>query len=64
MARLPVVNHRQIERVLRRIGFAAMRQKGGHVFYAILTGARRRCPDTKAATSRRRCCTPFSMTLA
>ncbi|HLB80270.1 MAG TPA: type II toxin-antitoxin system HicA family toxin [Dongiaceae bacterium] len=33
MARLPVVNHRQIERVRRQVGFAAVRQKGSHVFY-------------------------------
>lgn len=33
MSRLPIVNFNQMERVLRRIGFDAVRQKGSHVFY-------------------------------
>ncbi|MDQ7839654.1 MAG: type II toxin-antitoxin system HicA family toxin [bacterium] len=33
MTRLPIVNARKMERVLLRLGFDAVRQKGGHVFY-------------------------------
>lgn len=33
MSRLPIVNHRILERTLRRLGFEAVRQKGSHVFY-------------------------------
>ena len=33
MSRLPVVGFRQMERVVLRLGFKAVRQKGSHVFY-------------------------------
>ncbi|MGD0325374.1 MAG: type II toxin-antitoxin system HicA family toxin [Terriglobia bacterium] len=32
MSRLPTVGFRQMERVLFRLGFEAVRQKGSHVF--------------------------------
>ena len=31
--RLPVLGYRQVDRVLRRFGFAPVRQRGSHVFY-------------------------------
>ena len=33
MSRLPVVNFRQMEKVLLHLGFERVRQKGSHVFY-------------------------------
>jgi predicted RNA binding protein YcfA (HicA-like mRNA interferase family) len=33
VSRLPVVSFREMERVLLRLGFKAVRQKGSHVFY-------------------------------
>ena len=42
MARLPVLSYREIDRVLLRLGFAAVRQKGAHVFY--------RHPDGRTTT--------------
>jgi len=33
MTRLPIVDFRTMERVLLRLGFLAVRQKGSHVFY-------------------------------
>lgn len=33
MTRPPVVNFQTMDRVLRRLGFHAVRQKGSHVFY-------------------------------
>ena len=33
MSRLPTVGFRQMERVLLRLGFEPVRQKGSHVFY-------------------------------
>jgi predicted RNA binding protein YcfA (HicA-like mRNA interferase family) len=32
VSRLPIVGFRQIEKVLLRLGFQAVRQKGSHVF--------------------------------
>jgi predicted RNA binding protein YcfA (HicA-like mRNA interferase family) len=42
MARLPVVDYRRVDRALRQAGFAAVRQKGSHVFY--------RHPDGRTTT--------------
>jgi predicted RNA binding protein YcfA (HicA-like mRNA interferase family) len=39
---VPVVPYRDVDRVLVRLGFAAVRQKGSHVFY--------RHPDGRATT--------------
>jgi predicted RNA binding protein YcfA (HicA-like mRNA interferase family) len=33
VARLPVVGSREVDRVLRQLGFLATRQRGSHVFY-------------------------------
>ncbi len=33
MSRVPIVNFRTMEKVLLRIGFEPVRQKGSHVFY-------------------------------
>ncbi len=33
MTRLPVVDAKKMEKALLRLGFAAVRQKGSHVFY-------------------------------
>lgn len=42
MSRLPIVNFRTMEKVLLRIGFEPVRQKGSHVFY--------RHPDGRTTT--------------
>ena len=42
MSRLPVVDARTMERALLRLGFAAVRQRGSHVFY--------RHPDGRTTT--------------
>ena len=42
MSRLPTVSFRQMQRVLFRLGFEAVRQKGSHVFY--------RHPDGRTTT--------------
>lgn len=42
MSRLPVVIFRQMEKVLLRLGFQPVRQKGSHVFY--------RHPDGRTTT--------------
>lgn len=33
MTRLPTVDFRTVDRVLNRLGFSRVRQKGSHVFY-------------------------------
>ena len=33
MSRLPIVDCKRMEKVLLRLGFALVRQKGSHVFY-------------------------------
>lgn len=42
MTRLPIVDFKTMEKVLRRLGFQPIRQKGSHVFY--------RHPDGRATT--------------
>lgn len=33
MSKLPMANFKTMDKILRRLGFAAVRQKGSHVFY-------------------------------
>ncbi len=33
MSRLPIVNFNRMEKVLLRLGFEVVRQKGSHIFY-------------------------------
>jgi predicted RNA binding protein YcfA (HicA-like mRNA interferase family) len=42
MSRLPIVNFQTMEKLLKRLGFEAVRQKGSHVFY--------RHPDGRTTT--------------
>jgi predicted RNA binding protein YcfA (HicA-like mRNA interferase family) len=42
MSRLPVVDFRTMEKLLMRVGFEVVRQKGSHVFY--------RHPDGRTTT--------------
>ena len=42
MTRLPIVDFKTMEKMLLRLGFQAVRQKGSHVFY--------RRPDGKTTT--------------
>ncbi len=42
MSRLPIVDFRTMEKLLLRLGFEAVRQKGSHVFY--------RHPDGRTTT--------------
>ncbi len=42
MSRLPVVRFREMEMLLKHLGFEAVRQKGSHVFY--------RHPDGRTTT--------------
>lgn len=42
MSRLPIIDARRLDRVFTQLGFAAVRQKGSHVFY--------RHPDGRATT--------------
>lgn len=42
MTRLPVVNFKVVEKVLRNLGFQTVRQRGSHVFY--------RHPDGRTTT--------------
>jgi predicted RNA binding protein YcfA (HicA-like mRNA interferase family) len=42
VSRLPIVNFKTMEKVLLRLGFQAVRQKGSHVFY--------RHPDGRTTT--------------
>ncbi|WP_416671053.1 type II toxin-antitoxin system HicA family toxin [Egbenema bharatensis] len=42
MSRLPIVNFQTMEKLLKKLGFEAIRQKGSHVFY--------RHPDGRTTT--------------
>ena len=42
MSRLPIVNFKTMEKILLRLGFAFIRQKGSHAFY--------RYPDGRTTT--------------
>lgn len=52
MTRLPVINFRDLDRVLRRFGFDEVRRKGSHVFYRNADGRTTTAPTTKAAILR------------
>ncbi|MBI3537344.1 MAG: type II toxin-antitoxin system HicA family toxin [Chloroflexi bacterium] len=45
MSRLPTINFRQMEKVLFRLGFRSVRQKGSHVFYRHPDGRTTTVPD-------------------
>ena len=45
MARLPLFTFREIERVLLRLGFERIRQKGSHVFYRHADGRTTTVPN-------------------
>jgi predicted RNA binding protein YcfA (HicA-like mRNA interferase family) len=45
VSRLPAVGFKQIEKVLLRLGFQAVRQKGSHVFYRHPDGRARTVPN-------------------
>jgi predicted RNA binding protein YcfA (HicA-like mRNA interferase family) len=47
VTRLPVVNFRDLNRVLRRFGFEEVRRKGSHVFYRHPDGRTTTVPDHK-----------------
>ncbi len=47
MTRLPVVTFRELDRVLRRLGFDEVRRKGSHVFYRHADGRTTTAPDHK-----------------
>lgn len=42
MSRLPIVGFKKLESILLRLGFVAVRQRGGHIFY--------RHPDGRTTT--------------
>ena len=45
MTRLPIVDFKTMDRLLRRIGFVAVRQKGSHVFYRHVDGRTTTLPN-------------------
>jgi len=45
MTRVPIVDFRTMDRVLLRLGFKAIRQKGSHVFYRHLDGRTTTVPN-------------------
>ena len=45
MSRLPTVGFRQVQKVLFRLGFQAVRQKGSHVFYRHYDGRTTTVPN-------------------
>ena len=47
MTRLPVITFRELDRVLRRLGFDEVRRKGSHVFYRHADGRTTTAPDHK-----------------
>ena len=49
MTRLPIVDFRTMERILLRLGFVRMRQKGSHVFYRHPDGRTTTVPDHPGA---------------
>lgn len=38
MSRLPIVTFRKMEKMLLKLGFSAVRQKGSHIFYRHIDG--------------------------
>jgi predicted RNA binding protein YcfA (HicA-like mRNA interferase family) len=45
MSRLPLVDFKTLDRLLRRMGFQAVRQKGSHVFYRHADGRTTTVPN-------------------
>lgn len=45
MSKLPVVNFKTMDKVLRHLGFTAVRQKGSHVFYRHADGRTTTLPN-------------------
>ena len=45
MSKLPSVNYRTMDKLLRYLGFAAIRQKGSHVFYRHADGRTTTLPN-------------------
>jgi predicted RNA binding protein YcfA (HicA-like mRNA interferase family) len=45
LTRLPQLNSREMERVLLKLGFVAVRQKGSHVFFRHLDGRATSLPN-------------------
>ena len=45
MTRLPVLGFRELDKVLRKLGFEPVRQKGSHVFYRHADGRTTTAPN-------------------
>ena len=45
MSKLPMVNFKMMDRLLRHLGFTAVRQKGSHVFYRHADGRTTTLPN-------------------
>jgi predicted RNA binding protein YcfA (HicA-like mRNA interferase family) len=45
VTRLPIVDFKTMDRLLHRIGFVAVRQKGSHVFYRHVDGRTTTLPN-------------------
>jgi len=45
MSRLPIVNFRTMDKLLLKLGFERVRQKGSHVFYRHADGRTTTVPD-------------------
>jgi predicted RNA binding protein YcfA (HicA-like mRNA interferase family) len=45
MSKLPMVNFKTMDKMLRHLGFAAVRQKGSHVFYRHTDGRTTTLPN-------------------
>jgi predicted RNA binding protein YcfA (HicA-like mRNA interferase family) len=45
MTRLPIVNFKTMEKILLRLGFTPVRQKGSHVFYRHADGRTTTLPN-------------------
>ena len=45
MSKLPMANFKTIDKILRHLGFAAVRQKGSHVFYRHADGRTTTLPN-------------------
>lgn len=54
MSRLPLVDARTMEKLLLRLGFIAVRQRGSHVFYRHPDGRTTTVPYHQAETWRAR----------
>ena len=45
MSKLPMANFKTMDKILRRLGFEAVRQKGSHVFYRHADGRTTTLPN-------------------